>query len=156
VEKILAILTRSDRLALLAYAQSKSMTEAGLKWSELRGVVNSTPEASVAHMSRKISDIRKKLDAAGTPELFWEALGLGANRVAQTLARNLDATVMRPMLTKDGVLIEAGPYPDGAVQVKAAETAARLRGDMKKGESTTVTAGVQGEGFKFIFMVDQK
>lgn len=175
-KKISHTLKKSDRVALLAYAQSNSMTEAGLKWSEMRGVVNSTPQAAEAHMSRKIADIRRRLEEAGTPELFWEALGLDAMRIARALGEGLEATLVKPMVIRKqevvravssrGVeydkvieteeIIDAGPYVDHQNRLRAAEVTARLRGDLKKAESMTVKAGVEGEGFKFVFMVEQR
>lgn len=178
-KKVSRALTRSDRLALLAYAQTTSITEAGLKWCELRGMPGQSPLQAEANLSRKISQIRKRLEEVGTPELFWEALGLDAMRIAEALGQGMRATMVKPMVVRSQEVVtmtnikgetydkvidkeeikEAGPYADHPTRVKAAETTARLRGDMKRGESMTVTAGIQGgsgDGFKFLFVMDQR
>ena len=169
-------LSKTDRQALLAYSQTKSITEAGHCWGKMRGITYQDDSAANSCMSRKISDIRDRLEKAGAPELFWEALGLDAMRIARALADGMEATVVKPMMGKQSrvleyeeeegkvkrrvvdeeVIVYPDPQPDHQSRINAAVNTARLRGDLKRGESATITAGVQGEGFKFLFVMEQK
>lgn len=66
-----------------------------------------------------------------------------------------DGDKTKQRVVEEDVIAYPEPQPDHMTRVKAAEAAAKLRGDIKRAE-TTITAGVQSEGFKFIFMVDSK
>jgi hypothetical protein len=170
-------LTKNDRLLLMAYSRTNTLVETAKLYCEMRNSpYYASDTTAAATVCKQLRSIREKVEAKGAPEEFWEMMGLGANRVARAISEGMDATMVKPMVVRtarvveyenaqgqprqrvveDEAIVDAGPYIDHQTRVKSAETAARLRGDMKRGESMTVTAGAQGDGFRFFFVMEQK
>jgi hypothetical protein len=131
-KKTLAGLNRSDREFLRAYARAKNLTECGLAWAEARGVKYKDRITACSKACRKLGLIKKKIAALGGEENLWEHLGLSLAGVARALSAGMSAEKTIPMMTKDGKILVAGPYPDHATQVAAAMAAAKLRGDLDR------------------------
>lgn len=146
------VLTKSDRLFLECYANSHTIRETGVKWAALRGVTLKGENNQKSDAYQKLRGIKEKIAKTGNPDMFWEFMGLGANRIAKVLSEGLGATVVKPMMARrarvvnyvnakgeglqkvvdEDVLIEAGPYADHPTRIDAAMSAAKLRGDIAR------------------------
>lgn len=79
VKKIVAdLLSRSDRQFVAAYANTRSITEAGIRWAEFRGKTYANRDTAASKASRKLSEVRRKIEESGSPELWFEMMGLGS------------------------------------------------------------------------------
>jgi hypothetical protein len=152
-KKVVDLMTRSDREFIAAYAQSRTLVEAGRLWGKSRGVDYASSDSAGAQAGRKLRDLQKKIARMGDAEMFWEYLGLGLNKIAGALADGMDATTIVPMKLRGGggdVIVEAGPYIDHPTRIDAAMSAAKLRGDIRKVPNV---AGGDNNEFKFLFIL---
>jgi len=129
-------LTLSDRLFIEAYAQGGSLVEVGHRWAAARGKTLTSNDSASSVAFRKLGMLQRKLAELYGAEMMWEMLGLGMNQIVVALSEGMRATMVKPMLTKDGELVVAGPYPDHRSRIEAAFRAAQIRGDVKRGQGS--------------------
>jgi hypothetical protein len=135
-------------------------------------VAYANDDSAASAAGRKLSEIRRKCERTGLPELLWEQLGVGMKEIVKAIGEGLEAEIVKPMVLReekvvrvkgpDGKerdqvirterIVEMGPYPDGRTRVDAARVAAQLRGDIR----TSRPAGEERQDpgkIKFVFNI---